>query len=126
MAKKEDRESSAETQSKNSEKGSDLKITEAFKRIVSTGLGAAFMTEESVRNYLGDLKLPKEVLGVLLQGVQKSKEDLMQKVGSEIIKNLSKVDLVKVMTQFAQENKFKIHAEIEFEKKKKDEPTAPE
>ena len=53
----------------------------------------------------------------------KIKEDLMQKVGSEIIKNLNKIDLVKVMTQFAQEHKFKIHAEIEFEKKKKEEPS---
>ena len=65
-----------------------------FKKIISAGIGAAFMTEESIRSYLGELKLPKDVVGMLLQGAQKSKDDLMDRVGNEVIKIIQKIDFV--------------------------------
>jgi hypothetical protein len=33
-----------------------------LKKVMSVGLGAAFMTEESVRSALGGMNLPKEVV----------------------------------------------------------------
>lgn len=33
-----------------------------IKKVVSVGVGAAFMTEESVKKILEDLPLPKEIL----------------------------------------------------------------
>jgi hypothetical protein len=90
---------------------------EIFKKLISAGIGAAFMTEESIRTYLTELKLPKEVLNVVLQGAQKSKDELMDRVGNEIIKIVHKVDIVKEASRFVEEHKFRISAEIDVVKK---------
>lgn len=100
-----------------SDSSGGIKISEAIKKLITTGVGAAFMTEESVRNYLGELKLPKEVLNLILQGASKSKDELMERVGNEMLKVISKIDFVKEASKFAEEHKFKVSAEIEVIKK---------
>lgn len=90
---------------------------EMLKRVMSVGLGAAFMTEESVRSALGGMNLPKEVLSSILQGANRSKEEFLNKVGNETIKILSKIDFVKEASRFVEEHKFRINAEIEVVKK---------
>jgi len=88
-----------------------------FKKIISAGIGAAFMTEESIRSYLSELKLPKDVVGMLLQGAQKSKDDLMDRVGNEVIKIIQKIDFVSEASRFVEEHKFRITAEVDVVKK---------
>lgn len=90
---------------------------EVLKRVMSVGLGAAFMTEESVRGALSGLNVPKEVLTSILQGASRSKEDLLNKIGNETIKLISKIDFVKEASRFVEEHKFRINAEIEVVKK---------
>lgn len=105
----------------NNDDSSDTKnglIGEAIKKVFTVGMGAAFLTEESIRNYLGELKLPKEFLNMLLQGASKSKEEMMKKVGNEIATVVSKLDLAKEATEFLQTHSVKITAEIDFTKKK--------
>ncbi len=92
---------------------SGLKITEALKKVITAGIGAAFMTEESIRGYLSDLKLPKDALNIVLQGAAKSKEELVHRVGTEIIKVVNRIDFVKEASRFVEEHKFKIKAEVE-------------
>ncbi len=94
------------------QKGFDI-----LKKLVSAGIGAAFMTEESIRTYLSELKLPKDVLGVLIQGAQKSKDDLMDRVGNEVIKIIQKIDFVSEASRFVEEHKFRITAEVDVVKK---------
>lgn len=93
------------------------KWADMIKRVMSVGLGAAFMTEESIRNTLGDIKLPKEVLATILQGANRSKEDFLNKIGNETIKLISKIDFVKEASRFVEEHKFHIVADIEVVKK---------
>ena len=92
-------------------------VSETIKKILTTGLSAAFMTEESIRSFVSELKLPKETLHLLLQGATKSKEELMNRVGNEIVKVISKIDFVKEASRFVEEHKFKISAEVEVLKK---------
>src|SRR5579863_4764458 len=75
-------------------------ILETMKKLFSVGLGAAFMTEESIRNYLADLKLPKEVLGFILQSANKGKEELVGRVSKEIGALLSHIDIVSEASKF--------------------------
>lgn len=93
------------------------KWSEMVRKIMSVGLGAAFMTEESVRNALGGLNLPKEVLTAILQQAGRSKEELINRIGNETIKLISKIDFVKEASRFVEEHKFRISAEIEVIKK---------
>jgi len=95
----------------------DQKGFDLFRKLISAGIGAAFMTEESIRNYLGELKLPKDVLNVLLQGAQKSKDELMDRVGNEVIKIVRKIDIVKEASRFVEEHKFRVTAEVDVVRK---------
>jgi hypothetical protein len=85
-------------------------ILEVVKKLFSVGVGAAFMTEESIRSYLGDIKLPKDVISFILQSANKGKEE---RVGKEIGGLLSHIDIVKEGSRFVENHKFKISAEIE-------------
>jgi hypothetical protein len=95
-------------------------LGEAVKKIFTAGVTAAFMTEESVRGYLAELKLPKEMLNVILQGASKSKDEITSRVGKEVIGMIQKIDFVNEISRFAETHRFKITAEIEVTKKKDD------
>lgn len=90
-----------------------LFMGDALKKLFTAGVSAAFMTEESIRSFVGELKLPKETINVVLAGAAKSKEQLMDRVGREIVGIISKIDFVKEASRFVEEHKFKISAEIE-------------
>lgn len=95
-------------------------VTETVKKLFTAGVGAAFMTEESIRKYLGDVKLPGDFLNTLLQGANKSKEELMNVVTDEVVNVIKKIDFVKEASRFVEEHKFRISAEIEVVKKEDD------
>jgi hypothetical protein len=95
-------------------------LGEGVKKLFTAGISAAFMTEESIRTYLQDLKLPKEVLNLILQNAAKSKEQLMNRVGNEISAVIKKIDFVDEASRFVEGHKFKISAEIEVIKKNGD------
>ena len=95
-------------------------LTDTLKKLVTAGLGAAFMTEESIRSYVSELKLPKDVMQMLLQGANKSKQELMNRVSNEVIKIINRIDFVEEASRFVEEHKFKVSAEIEVIRKEAD------
>lgn len=98
-------------------RGEGAGVSETLRKLLTAGVSAAFMTEEHIRGFVSELKLPKETLNLLLQGASKSKEELMNRVSNEAIKMIRKIDLVKEASRFAEEHKFKITAEIEVMRK---------
>jgi hypothetical protein len=98
---------------------SSPKVGDTIRKLVSAGVSAAFMTEESIRSFVSEVKLPKETLNLLLQGAAKSKEELMNRVSKEVIGIISKIDFVKEASRFVEEHKFRINAEIEVVRKDK-------
>lgn len=92
-------------------------VSETIKKLFTAGVSAAFLTEESIRAYLKEVKLPREVLGSLLQGANKSKEELMNVVTNEVVNVIKKIDVVEEASRFVEEHKFKISAEIEVVRK---------
>jgi len=52
-----------------------------------------------------------------LHGAAKSKEELMNRVGREIIGIISKIDFVKEASRFVEEHKFRVTAEIDVVRK---------
>ena len=102
----------------------EIRLSDALKKLVTAGVGAAFMTEESIRSYLSDLKLPKDVLNSVLSGANRSKEELLNRVGNEVIKVISKIDFVNEASRFVEEHKFRVTAEVEVLKKDKTETVA--
>ena len=98
---------------------SQPKLTDALRKILTTGVTAAFMSEEGIRAALSDMKMPKEILAAVLQSAAKTKEDIAGKVTTEMINIIRKIDFVQEMSRFAEDHTFKISAEIEVVKKKK-------
>jgi hypothetical protein len=91
--------------------------TDVVKEVTTMGLGTLFMTEEAVRNYLKDKKLPKEIVTALLENVGKKKEDLYDSVAKEFGRVLSKVDISKEVARFLETHKVSIEARLTFEPK---------
>ncbi len=100
------------------------RLTDTLKKLFAAGVSSAFMSEEGLRSYLADMKLPKEILQMILQGAVKSKDDIVNRVSREMIGILQKIDFVKEFSRFAEDHKFIIKAEVEIQKKqKKDAPS---
>ncbi len=97
-------------------------IGETLKKVFATGVSAAFMTEENIRSYLSELKLPKEVLNLIVQSANKSKDEVTQRVSKEITQIMQRIDWVKEISRFAESHKFRISAEIDIIKKKDEKP----
>ena len=104
------------------EQPGDLKglLGDTVKKVFTAGVSAAFMTEEGLRTYLSELKLPKEALNLLIQGANKSKDEITNRVTKEVVGIISKIDFVKEFSKFAETHKFKITAEIDIIKKDND------
>ena len=93
-------------------------MNDMIKKIVTTGIGAAFLTEEHIRGLVGkNLALPGEVVSSLIDGANKSKKEITNKVTTELINIINQIDFVKEASRFVEDHKFKISAEIEVVKK---------
>lgn len=63
-------------------------VTDFVRRMAAASLGAVVMSEEGIRKVASQLKLPKEVLGVVLAQAEKTKEDIGRIVIEEVRKFL--------------------------------------
>jgi hypothetical protein len=92
------------------------KVTETLKKLLAAGLSGAALSEEILKNYLAEAKLPKELFQPLVQGLSKSRDELTQKVIQEVARQLEKVDWAKEMGRFLEEHKLNIKMEISVKK----------
>ncbi len=59
-------------------------VPDIVRRAVLTGVGALFMTEEGLRNLVGEMKLPKDALGFLLAQADKTRSEVARVVTQEV------------------------------------------
>ncbi len=124
--KKQEGAEQAPEESENEEGPKGGLVFEAAKKLFTVGVSAAFMTEESIRSYLGDVKLPKDIMQLILQTAGRGKEELMNRVSKEISGIIQKTDLPKEVAKFLENHRIKITAEVEILpplKKQKNEST---
>jgi hypothetical protein len=92
-------------------------LTEAVRQLALTGLATFFMTEDSVRGYLKEMKLPKELVSLLLESVTKKKDDFYSILGKEFSRLLSRTDVGQELAKFLQNHKISVEAKVSFEPK---------
>lgn len=97
----------------------DGKIEGLLKKVITTGVTAAFMTEESVRSLLKDVPLPKDIVGSLVENAKNTKTEFVAGVKNELKSYLEKIDLSKEIDKIVEKYDFEIHATISLKKKKK-------
>ena len=59
-------------------------VPDIVRRAVLTGVGALFMTEEGIRNLVGDMKLPKDALAFLVAQADKTRAEVTRIVTQEV------------------------------------------
>ena len=104
---------------KNDKDKKESPIGDIIKKVVSVGVGAAFMTEESVKKILDDLPLPKDIINGLVQNAKGAKEDFAKSIREEIKHYLANVDSSKLVSDIL--DKYDVEVEAKFRFKKKDE-----
>jgi hypothetical protein len=93
----------------------DLKSKSAdlMKKVLTVGVGAVFLTEESLRALVSEWKLPKEVIGAILEGAGKTKNEFMQSLSQDVFsKIVDKVDPLALLTEFLTRNEVELHVKI--------------
>jgi hypothetical protein len=91
--------------------------SEVMKELTLTGLATVFMTEDSVRNYLKDKKLPKELANLVLESIGKKKDDFYGLLAKEFGRVLSRVDISKEVSRFLEQHSVHLEAKVSFTKK---------
>lgn len=94
-------------------------LSDIFKKVISTGVSAAFMTEDAVKGIIGDLPLPKEMVNGLLQNAKNTKDDFISSVKTELKSYLDRIDVSKEIDRVLENYDLEINANIKFNKKKK-------
>lgn len=92
-------------------------LADVIKKVVSIGVGAAFMTEESVKNILSDLPLPKDIVSGLVQNAKGVKEDFVAQVREELAGYMAKVDIHQVIDEVLSKYDVEVKASFSFKKK---------
>ena len=105
--------------SENHKEKKESPIGDIIKKVVSVGVGAAFMTEESVKKILEDLPLPKDIITGLVQNAKGAKEDFTNGIREELKNYLSKVDASKMASDILDKYDVEVEAKFKFVKKQK-------
>lgn len=94
-------------------------IGDILKKVVNTGISAAFMTEDAVKGILQDLPLPKDAIQGLVQNAKNTKDEFVASVKSELKSYLNKIDLSREIDRVLEDYDLEINAQIKFKKKNK-------
>ena len=84
------------------------------RRILTLGLGAYFLTEDTVRRYVKDAKIPRDIASGIVKNASKGKDELYGFVARELRGFLDKMDVQQELDRFVRSHKIRVTAEIEF------------
>ena len=68
-------------------------IPDTVRKALVTGLGALFMTEESIRGLVQEMRLPKEAAGYLIKQADAAKDQVFETVSNEIRKVVESINI---------------------------------
>ena len=101
------------------EREKDGKVEGLLKKVLTTGVTAAFMTEESIRAVLKDVPLPKDIVGGLVENAKNTKTEFVTGVKNELKSYLDKIDLSREIDKILEKYDFEVKATISLKRKKK-------
>ncbi|MBI1946608.1 MAG: hypothetical protein HYS27_12995 [Deltaproteobacteria bacterium] len=69
------------------------------RRALTTGIGAVFLSEESLRTQLAEMKLPKEAMAYVVSQADRTKRDIVNAIARETREFLSRLEVDKVLSR---------------------------
>lgn len=91
-------------------------MTDLARKILLTGVGAIFMTEETVRKSLSELKLPTDAVGSLVDTVKKQKNEVLELIAVELGNFFAKVKVHEELQKALKGMQIHLDAKISFDK----------
>ena len=89
-------------------------VTDLIKKALVAGVGTLFMTEEGIRSFLGDMKLPKEGVQFLVNQVAKTKQDLFNSISRELRSFLESTNLADELKRVLTSTSVEVTTKISF------------
>jgi hypothetical protein len=95
------------------------KAAELMKKVLTVGVGAVFLTEESLRGLVSEFKLPKELLSAVLDSANKTKTEFLRGLADEVISRvMDKMDLVELVQEIISRNEVELEMTVRLKPKK--------
>lgn len=95
------------------------KAADLVKKVLTVGVGAAFLTEESLRAMVSEMKLPKELISNLLSTANQTKSEFFGKLASDVIEKIqSRVDPAALVSEILQKNDIEFTVKVKVTPKK--------
>lgn len=93
------------------------RISETVKKIISVGVGAAFMTEDAVKGVLQDLPISKDILSGLVQNAKSTKEEFVNSLRDEVRSYLKNLDASVLLDNILERYDIDVQTTVKFKKK---------
>jgi hypothetical protein len=97
--------------------GEDLqsKAADLVKKVLTVGVGAAFLTEESLRSLVSEIKLPKELIAGILETAGKTKNEFLSKIGTEVVDRITaRVEPDQLIREILEKNELELQIRLRF------------
>ena len=95
----------------------DTNLSDIIRKIMTTGIGAAFMTEDAIKNAYKDLPQGKDIIMGAIQNAKGMKEDFSKTVRDELKSYLQKIDPGKLVGDLLEKYDIEVNATLKFKKK---------
>lgn len=89
-------------------RGASGAISDLMKKAIFAGIGAVFMTEESIRGFLAEAKFPRDVRNYVVQNADRARAELFGYVSKEVKQLFQRADLPKVINEFLESHTIEI------------------
>lgn len=96
------------------------KAAEMMRKVLTIGVGAIFLTEESLRALVTDFKVPKELLSGILDSAAKTKNEFLQNLSQDVLSRISdRIDPRALLEEFFERNDLELNMKISLKPKNK-------
>ena len=103
-----------------SEENLQSKATDFVKKVLTVGMGTLFLTEESLRGMVSEFKLPKELLGGILESANKTRREFLGNLSQDLMSRVSdRVDVRALVDEVLEKNEIEVNMKISFKPKNK-------
>ena len=101
-------------------------LGDILKKVVSVGIGAAFLTEDALKNILKDAPIPKDIINGILQNAKNAKSDFTQNLQDEFKKYLSRIEIENIIESILEKYDIEVTAKFSFKRKRKRRRNSPD
>ena len=88
------------------------------KKLMTVGVGTFFLTEEALRTLVTEFKLPKEIVGGIMDGAKNVRKEFMENVVAEMMSKVQdKIDPSAIIADFFRKNEVSLEIKIKVKDK---------